>query len=76
MNNKHNYRDYIKEDSIINSVLSGMDRDRDRNYSSTTEKWYKMLYNRQLLIRSVACFRTNGIDIDYINRNEIVHKYE
>jgi len=72
MNNKHNYRDYIKEDSIINSVLSGM----DRNYSSTADKWYKMLYNRQLLIRSVSCFRTNGIDIDYINRNEIVHKYE
>ena len=52
MNNKHSYQDYIKEDSIINSVLSGMDR--DRNYSSTADKWYKMLYNRQLLIRSVA----------------------
>jgi len=54
MNNKHNYREYIK----------------------TADEWYKMLYNRQLLIRSVSCFRTNGIDIDYINRNEIVHKYE
>ena len=42
--------------------------------TSDEEKWYNWLYKRQLLIQSVRNLNKCGIEVDYSNRNEIVHE--
>ena len=40
------------------------------------EKWYNFIYKRRLLTHSVRDLNKCGIEVDYSNRNKIVHNYE
>ena len=60
------------EDRILSYVLMG--RYSNNSISTDEEKWYNWLHKRQLLIQSVRNLNKCGIEVDYSNRNEIVHE--
>ena len=42
-------------------------------YTSDEETWYNWFHKRQLLIHSVRNLNKCGVEVDYSNRNEIIH---
>ncbi len=43
-------------------------------YTSDDERWYNWLHKRQLLTNSVRNLNKCGIEVEYSNRNKIVHE--
>ena len=62
------------EDRILSYVLMG--RYGNNSISTDEVKWYDELHKRQLLIHSVRNLNKCGIEVDYSNRNKIIHNYE
>ena len=46
------------------------------NITTDEERWYNFINKRQVLINSVRDLNKCGIEVDYSNRNKIIHNYE
>ena len=45
-----------------------------RNIPTDEERWYNFIYRRRILTNSVRILNKCGIEVDYDNRNKIVHE--
>lgn len=64
---------YLEENRILSYVLMGR---YGNNSISTYDEWYNLLHKRQLLINSVRDLNKCGVEVDYSNRDKIIHNYE
>lgn len=46
------------------------------NITTDEDRWYNFIHKRRLLTHSVRNLNKCGIEVDYYNRNKIIHNYE